>query len=302
VFDEIFFFIKLAETGSIKETAQALEVSAPTVTRNIQKLEAELNIKLFKGHAHCFDLTPEGKRIYEDFAIHKRNFSNKITKVLQNKGKIKGTLRLALPHSIAESILPPLISWFKKRFSESQLIITYVAGSINLLKDGFDLALSRREPGSNDHKVEILSRVYSKLYATPTYCREFGTPQVLEDLCAHNWIVQTQDNRLINNFEALNLVSGERTIIEYHPQFLLNNALQGLSLALSHQVIVLAPDYFAKREVANGRFNEILPEWGFGENHLYLIRNPHLVSQLEQEVVNFITDLFSANLRVVQND
>lgn len=297
MFDEIFLFIKLAETGNLKETAQALNISAPTVTRSIQKLETKLNNKLFNGHAHYFDLTPEGKRIYEDFVIHKRNFNNKINMFLQNKGIIKGTIRLALPHSIAESILPSLITWFKENFSESNLIITYVAGSVNLIKDGFDLALSKREPDSSTHSVEILSHIYSKLYATPEYCKNFGIPKNIDELSFHNWVVQTQDNRLINNFEAQNLVSGERTIIKYSPQFLLNDALQGLPLAMSNQTIVLAPDYFVQNQVNGKKFNEILPEWGFGESYLYLIRNPHLINPLEQKVAEFITNLFSVDSR-----
>jgi len=297
MFDEIFLFIKLVETGNIKETAQALAVSPSTVTRSIQKLETELNAKLFKGHAHYFDLTPEGQKVYEHFVIYKRNFTNEITGFMQNKGKIRGTLRLALPHSITESILPPLISWFKEQFPESQLIITYLASPVNLLKDGFDLAISSREPLSSDHKVTALSRIYSKLYATPEYCEQFGIPQTLEELAMHNWVAQTRDNQLINNFEVQNLLSGEKTIINYSPQFLVNNGLQGLTMALSHKVMVLALDYFAEREVKRGIIKEILPDWGFGERHLYLIRNPHLINPLEQEVVNFIISLFSTNSR-----
>lgn len=302
MFDEIFLFVKLAETKGIKETAQSLEVSASTISRSIQKLEAELNVKLFKGHAHHFDLTPDGQKIYDCFAIHKRNFANEINSFMQRKGKIRDTLRLALPHSVAELILPSLISWFKDRYPESRLIMSYMATSINLLKDGIDLAISRREPASSDHKVSILSRIATKLYATPAYCQQFGLPKDLDELTKHNWVVQTADNRLINNFEVHNSNTGEQTVINYQPQFLLSNGSQSLSMALSNQVIVLAPDYFAKHEIERGNLIEVLPEWEFGESHLYLIRNPHLINQLEQEVVDFIISLFANDHKDSHND
>lgn len=302
MFDEIFLFVKLAETKGIKETAQSLKVSASTISRSIQKLEAELNVKLFKGHAHHFDLTPDGQKIYDCFAIHKRNFANEINSFMQRKGKIRDTLRLALPHSVAELILPSLISWFKDRYPESRLIMSYMATSINLLKDGIDLAISRREPASSDHKVSILSRIATKLYATPAYCQQFGLPKDLDELTKHNWVVQTADNRLINNFEVHNSNTGEQTVINYQPQFLLSNGSQSLSMALSNQVIVLAPDYFAKHEIERGNLIEVLPEWEFGESHLYLIRNPHLINQLEQEVVDFIISLFANDYKDSHND
>lgn len=302
MFDEIFLFVKLAETKSIKETAQSLDISNSTVTRSIQKLEAELNIKLFKAHAHHFDLTTDGQKIYDHFVIHKRNFINEINSFMQNKDKIRDTLRLALPHSVAELILPSLISWFKDRFPESRLIISYMATSINLSKDGLDLAISRREPASTDHKVSILSRIATKLYATPAYCQQFGLPQDIDELMNHNWVVQTIDNRVVNNFAAHNLNTGEQTVINYQPQFLLSNGSQSLSMALSNQVIVLAPDYFAKHEIERGNLIEVLPKWEFGESHLYLIRNPHLINQLEQEVVDFILSLFADDCKDLDND
>lgn len=302
MFDEIFLFIKLAETKSIKETAQSLDVSTSTVTRSIQKLEAELSIKLFKAHAHHFDLTPDGEKIYNCFVIHKQNFANEISRFMQREGKIRDTLRLALPHSIAELILPSLISWFKNQFPESRLIMSYMATSINLLKNELDLGISRREPASSDHKVSVLSRIATKLYATPLYCQKFGLPKDIEELTHHNWVVQTKDNRLINNFEAHNLNTGERTVINYQPQFLLSNGSQSLSMALSNQVIVLAPDCFAKHELQRGTLVEVLPEWEFGESHLYLIRNPHLINQLEQEVVDFILGLFTDDCKDLHND
>lgn len=302
MFDEIFLFVKLAETKNIKETAQSLNVSTSTVSRSIQKLEAELSVKLFKAHAHHFDLTDEGQKVYEHFVIHKRNFANEINSFMQSKDKIRDTLRLALPHSIAELILPSLISWFKERFPESRLIMNYMATSINLLKDEMDLAISRREPASSDHKVSVLSKIAIKLYTTPLYSQQFGLPQDIEELTKHNWVVQTVDNRLINNFEAHNLNTGERVVINYQPQFLLSNGLQGLPMASSNQVIVLAPDYLAKHEIERGNLIEVLPEWEFGESHLYLIRNPHLINKLEQEVVDFILSLFADNCKDPHND
>mgnify|MGYP000656221633 CR=1 FL=1 len=132
--------------------------------------------------------------------------------------------------------------------------------------------------------------------------KQFGLPQDIDELMNHNWVVQTTDNRVVNNFAAHNLNTGEQIVVNYQPQFLLSNGLQGLHMASSNQVIALAPDYLAKHEIERGKLVEILPEWEFGESHLYLIRNPHLINQLEQEIVDFIFSLFADDCKDLHND
>lgn len=55
----------LAEHGNFSRAADALGLTQPALTRRVQALEAELQVKLFDRHAKGVDLTPYGKIVVE---------------------------------------------------------------------------------------------------------------------------------------------------------------------------------------------------------------------------------------------
>lgn len=63
---DITTFLKVAETGSVTQSADALGRSQPSVTRCIQELEATLGIALFKRVGRRISLTAEGIAFEEE--------------------------------------------------------------------------------------------------------------------------------------------------------------------------------------------------------------------------------------------
>ncbi len=61
--DDIRFFLSVAETGSTSAAAKALGVAQTTVSRRIDALEAELGLTLFRREARGFRLTRDGARL-----------------------------------------------------------------------------------------------------------------------------------------------------------------------------------------------------------------------------------------------
>ena len=63
------YFLAVAETGSLSNAAKILKVNHSTVARRIEKLEKELNTKLFKRNQRGYVLTEQGVSLREDTRV-----------------------------------------------------------------------------------------------------------------------------------------------------------------------------------------------------------------------------------------
>ena len=60
-FQQIIYFLKIAELRSINKAAAKLYVSQPSLSQSIKNLEDELNIRLFRRSNKGVVLTEDGK-------------------------------------------------------------------------------------------------------------------------------------------------------------------------------------------------------------------------------------------------
>ena len=65
-------FIAIAETGSIRAATAVLNVTQPTLTVNMHKLESDLKAQLFVRSARGVRLTAYGEVVYENARLMQR--------------------------------------------------------------------------------------------------------------------------------------------------------------------------------------------------------------------------------------
>ncbi|TCV68660.1 LysR family transcriptional regulator [Neorhizobium sp. S3-V5DH] len=74
-------FLAIAECGSFSRAAQLLNVTQPTLTFNIKKLEEGLGVTLFKRTPRGVALTPYGMTLFENARIMRKLYDNTIGRI-----------------------------------------------------------------------------------------------------------------------------------------------------------------------------------------------------------------------------
>jgi DNA-binding transcriptional LysR family regulator len=142
---QLEYLVTSAEFGSIAKAAGVLNVSQPSISTGIAKLEDVLGIQLLvRHHALGISLTPAGQRLITD-ARNLLQHSQEIERQARRAGEqVAGSLQLASFITLAPAFLPGLISGFKLHHKDVTLEIT--EGTQNDLFEGlrnsrFELAL-----------------------------------------------------------------------------------------------------------------------------------------------------------------
>ena len=67
--EDFQFFIRVADLGSISKAAQEVNISASVASQRIQRLENNLQLRLFHRSTRKLNLTEEGKRACKLFCV-----------------------------------------------------------------------------------------------------------------------------------------------------------------------------------------------------------------------------------------
>ena len=122
---QLEYLVTAAEAGSVAGAASRLNVSQPSISTAIAKLEDSLGVQLFmRHHAAGISLTPAGTRLMDE-ARNLLRHSEEFERLAQRAGgEIAGTLKLASFTTLGPAILPGIISGFAELYPDVTLDIS----------------------------------------------------------------------------------------------------------------------------------------------------------------------------------
>lgn len=181
-------FYKVVKAGSITNAAEEMNLTQPSISRQIISLEKSINARLFDRSSGGLHLTKQGKLVFQNVR-QMYSFAELTQSQLQEDYiKDKGDLRVGANIGLVDTWLAPLIPEFVNRYPHIDLSIISDDRALDLQTYEVDVALQPFAPTQGQLIQEPLMSWHRKLYASPDYLKKFGTPQTAEDLDSHRLI------------------------------------------------------------------------------------------------------------------
>lgn len=127
-FTELNYILCIAKHQNLTKAAQELYISQPTLTKHLQKLEREMDGKLFSRSGNSYTPTYLGRR-YMEYAKKVLAVNQDWEKELQDLTSYnEGELNIALPLMRSSSMVPQIMEVFRER---------YPGVKVNLLEEAY---------------------------------------------------------------------------------------------------------------------------------------------------------------------
>ncbi len=120
---QLQYVLAVAKYQNFTEAAKHSFVTQPTLSMQIQKLEDELDIKIFNRKKKPIALTSVGEKIVEQAKTIVSESQRMNDIVDQQKGYIGGDFRLGIIPTIIPTLLPMFLKVFIKKYPKVNLII-----------------------------------------------------------------------------------------------------------------------------------------------------------------------------------
>jgi len=186
------YFISCANHGTLSGCAKEMGVNHSTVSRKIEKLEKELNTKLFERKNSGYSLTVHGKDLYKE--VQKIDF--KITalkeKFIPNSEQMSGKLVLYKQGEGGRN-MTNIITKIRQNFPNLEIHIVNCADDSEMTTEMFDLGFVGTTQPPEDSIATLLSEINMHIYGTKEYINKIKDPKDFE------WIAYKRKDQMGTN-------------------------------------------------------------------------------------------------------
>lgn len=145
-------FNLVARHGDFGRAARAAERPKATLSRRVAELEANLGVRLFERGSHTLKLTQEGRALYERTETILTELGEAAAAISLGGEAPRGRLRISAPLLFSQLALGKLSAEFALRYPEVRLEITTEDRAVDMVEEGYDLAI-RVNPDPNEHLI-----------------------------------------------------------------------------------------------------------------------------------------------------
>lgn len=184
--NDLRYFVAVADRGSTLKAGKALRVSQTTVARRLAALEDALGLALFERKTAGYALTPDG----ESLLRHARQVAASIdqfTQAADSRGRdLSGTVRITSEDVYALTLISPLLRELHDLHPEIMIDLDPSQTMRDLGAGEADIALRST---SSDQPAGLVGRSLGRddwtLYCSREYAERHGVPETIHDLKKH---------------------------------------------------------------------------------------------------------------------
>ncbi|HHH42545.1 MAG TPA: LysR family transcriptional regulator [Gammaproteobacteria bacterium] len=251
-FADLDAFTAVVEAGTFSAAGERLGIAKSVVSRRISQLEARLGSRLLHRTTRRLALTDAGRNFYQRAVQILADLDDAEQSVTEETARLSGSIKLAAPLSFGLVHLSNAIADFLREHPAIQLSMDLNDRNINLVEEGFDMAVRIGDLQDSTLVARRLGTVRHVTCASPEYLQKFGEPVHPDELEQHTglqysnisykqqWCYRTPEGKTVfgrpqirvrsNNGESLATAAVAGLGITTGPTFILGRYIKEHSL------------------------------------------------------------------------
>lgn len=250
-------FARVAETGSFTAVANEYAVSQSSVSKAVQALERQLNIRLLHRNTRGLVLTEEGQAAYAAGLRLLEAYDSLLTSSRET-ATAQGIVKLAAPMALGTLHLLPALKPLLAEHPNLVVELKLSDAFVDLIGDCVDVALRVGEVKDSRLAVRSLGYLRRELVAGTGYLETHGIPRKPADLKTHQCIVHgTQYSHRQWGLKK----GGKKITVAVSGAVVIDNVL-GIRTAVEQNLgIALVGGFLCADLVKRGRVARVLPDY-----------------------------------------
>ena len=289
--NDMVAFARVVEARGFSEAARRMGVSKSRLSKTVARLERALGVRLLHRSTRGLSVTEIGAAFYEHCTRVADEALQAAELVSRLQSEPRGVLKVTAPVAFGRLHVAPAVAEFLLRHPQLSLDMTVTDRLVDLVDEGYDLAIRIAREASPHLVARELAPVRRVICATPEYFGRHGVPATPLDLEAHNCLHYT---RLGPRGEwRLRGARGE-IVVNVKGSLRIDDDDALAQAVLSGLGIGLLPTFIIGGELQAGRLQAVLSDYVPLERHVYAVHLPnrHLPAKV-RAFIELLQDRFA---------
>ncbi|AKA23563.1 LysR family transcriptional regulator [Pseudomonas chlororaphis] len=257
----LYYFTQVVELRGFAAAGRALDIPKSKLSRRISQLEERLGVRLIhRTSRHC-SLTEIGQEYYQRCLAMRVEAEGAAEVIERNRSEPQGVVRISCPVALLNSWVGPMLTRYMLKYPLVELFIESTNRRVDLLHEGFDIALRVRFPPleSSDLVMKVLGNSTQCLVGHPDFLARLSNPASPADLSglpSLHWGAAQREYHweLFGPNDAL-------AQIRHQPRMVTDDLIALRHAAAAGIGIVHLPSVVVRDDIAAGRLVQLVPDW-----------------------------------------
>ncbi len=249
-------FVAVAEAESFAAGARAVGLSAPSATRGVNALEDRLGARLFTRTTRRVRLTDVGAAYLEDARHILTQLQAADDAAAGTAANPVGQLRITCSTEFGRVYVAPILTDFLDLYSDVSVDVLMVDRIINMVEEGFDVAVRIGPLPSSGLSAVRVGRVRRVMCAAPGYLERKGIPQTPADLASHQIVAAAP----VSPVSEWRFGADMQDLVRVKPRLTVSSVAAAIAVARQGWGLCRVLSYQVGPDLENGTLQSVLED------------------------------------------
>ncbi len=250
--NDVVVFVAVVDHGSFSQAARSLGLPPSSVSRKVSRLEKALGVRLLQRTTRKLSLTEAGQLYYDRSEALLRGLDDAESLLANAQQTPRGRVRVLAP--LEYGITTAVANAFLHAFPEVRLEIRFDSEAINLIEEGYDVAIHAGPPPLSVVAHKLMDSPFS-LVASPAYLADQSAPQRVGELGTHDCVL-LGDHTLGHRWTLFE--EGQEVTVPVRGRVAVNSLMAARDASIAGHGIALLPRLVCAEGFRAGALVEVL--------------------------------------------
>lgn len=257
----LYYFTQVVEHHGFAAAGRALDMPKSKLSRRIAELEERLGVRLLNRTSRHCSLTEIGQAYYQRCLAMRVEAESAAELIERNRSEPQGLVRISCPTALLNTWVGPMLTRYMLKYPLVELFIESTNRRVDLIHEGFDIALRVRFPPleNTDMVMKVLGNSTQSVVGSPAFAARLSTPPSPADLSglpSLHWGAAQREYQW-----ELQGADGAGAVIRHAPRMVTDDLLALRHAVIAGVGIAHLPSVVVRDDIAAGHLVELVPGW-----------------------------------------